>query len=113
MRSDVQGNNGYDAVGNKTSVQDGNLKTTKFCYDGLNRNTKVTDPAGTLGLNELMSYTDGTRSVSLSYDLNGNRQARAVTGGSDNGTETYAYDFENRLVSLTTSSGSPIKDNLP
>jgi RHS repeat-associated protein len=38
--------------------------------------------------------------VALSYDFNGNRTTRVVTGGSDNGTDSYSYDFENRLIGL-------------
>ncbi len=38
--------------------------------------------------------------MALSYDFNGNRTTRVVTGGSDNGTDSYSYDFENRLIGL-------------
>ena len=59
-------------------------------------------------LNQLEQITDFLNNdatlVSYSYDLNGNRASRIVTGGS---TDDYSYDFENRLTSLSHQSESP------
>jgi RHS repeat-associated protein len=56
--------------------------------------------------NQLARYTDGTKTVSFTYDRSGNRLTRAAAGQ----TDTYAYDAENRLVTLTkstTDTGTP------
>jgi RHS repeat-associated protein len=50
--------------------------------------------------NQLARYTDGTKTVSFTYDRSGNRLTRAVGGQ----TDTYAYDSENRLVTLTKAT---------
>ena len=46
--------------------------------------------------NELTVADDSTTVTTFTYDLNGNRVTR-VQGGS---TDTYSYDFENRLMTL-------------
>jgi RHS repeat-associated protein len=56
-------------------------------------------------INQLTDYELGARTVTLTYDLNGNRTSRVVTGGSDNGSDVYTYDFENRLVGLIKGTG--------
>jgi RHS repeat-associated protein len=56
--------------------------------------------------NQLARYTDGTKTVSFTYDRSGNRLTRTAGGQ----TDTYAYDAENRLVTLTkstTDTGTP------
>ncbi len=50
--------------------------------------------------NQLAGYTDGTKTVSFTYDRSGNRLTRAAAGQ----TDTYAYDAENRLVTLSKST---------
>ena len=73
---------GYDASGNRTS---------KSVADG------VTTTYSVNALNELTGFTEsGGRSVSFTYDDNGNRATR--TEGT--ATDAYAYDTENRLISL-------------
>jgi len=67
----------YDAVGNRLTSADFN----DWTYDNTNR---------------LLSY-DG---VFFTYDDNGN----TISKSDSNGTTTYAYDYENRLISAITPS---------
>jgi RHS repeat-associated protein len=93
-----------EAVASSTNV------TTTYAYDnGNNRTSKSVAAGGSPAvltnytynnLNQLTGYGDGTRSVTLTYDADGNRSGRTVSGGSDNGTDSYGYDFENRLIQL-------------
>jgi len=103
--------NTYDAI-NRLLVEavTGNVPnvTTTYAYDNANnRTSKVLTGTGASSttytynnLNQLTSYVTGARNVALTYDANGNRISRVITGGSDNGTDTYSYDFENRLTDL-------------
>jgi RHS repeat-associated protein len=93
-----------EAVASSTNV------TTTYAYDnGNNRTSKSVAAGGSPAvltnytynnLNQLTGYSDGTRSVTLTYDADGNRSGRTVSGGTDNGTDSYSYDFENRLIQL-------------
>jgi len=76
---------GYDAVGNQTSIKDGEGQTTAFAYDNRNLLTKVTDAK--LGV------------TSYGYDGNGNRIT--VTDAKNSLTK---YDYnEFNLVSKITN----------
>lgn len=125
---------GYDAAGNRSSVQDANGKTTTYTFDRNERPLTVTDPksntlvtlsydaAGRVatrtnargvtatysygGRNELagVSYSDSTPGVSYGYDAAGNRTQ--MTDGT--GTTSYAYDAANRLTSATSPGGKTV-----
>ena len=72
---------GYDAVGNRISVRDGNLHTTGFGYDGQGRNVTLTDAAG----NGTTTLYDELNKVSR---LDANHQLTKYDG----------YDQRNRLT---------------
>ena len=102
--------NGYDSINRlSTEAVTGSAPhvTTTYAYDSANnRTSKAISGSATTTytyntLNQLTGYSDTTgRSVALTYDHNGNRTTRTVSGGSDNGTDTSSYDFENRLIGL-------------
>ncbi len=81
---------GYDAANNRTSKTvtpaGGAAVTTTYTINDLNQLTGWSDTSGNSG-----SYT---------YDGNGNRATRVVGGVSD----TYSYDFENRLIGLSRAT---------
>ena len=87
----------YDANGNLTRVVDANGNATSdpndgitnYSYDVLNRLSSI-------------SYSDGTPSVSYSYDAAGNRTSM-IDGA---GTQSYSYDALNRLTAVTRGDDS-------
>ena len=79
----------YDANGNRLTTHDAVGATTTFNYDVLNRLTGI-------------SYSDGTPTVSYSYDADGNRTL--MTDGT--GTTMYTYDGRNRLTQVTHGTDS-------
>jgi len=107
--------NTYDAINrlDVEAVTGSSSVTTTYAYDGANnRTSKVITGTGAdsisysyNNLNQLTSYGDGTRSVTLTYDADGNRATRVVSGSSDAGTDAYSYDFENRLIGLAKGTG--------
>lgn len=79
---------GFDAANNRTAKAV--ATTTGF-------GTTVVDTAYVYNnLNQLQSAAEGAVVTAFTYDLNGNRVTRVTSGL----TDTYAYDYENRLVSL-------------
>jgi len=105
--------NTYDAI-NRLGVEAITTGTaiisSTYTYDyANNRSSKVIiggTSAGTTsytynGINQLTAYSDGTTGVALTYDANGNRATRVIGSG----TDTYSYDFENRLVGLVKGIG--------
>lgn len=106
-----------DAVGNRASKSDQFAGvTSNYTYDALYELTQVTqgtnttesysyDPVGNRITSQgVSSYTydasnelGGAGGVTYTYDNNGNRSARTDA----NGTTSYAWDFDNRLVSVT------------
>jgi len=79
-----------DNVGNLTSISNSD-STINMSYDVLGRVTSVNTFAGIL-----------SKSISYSYDKNGNRTSMS---SSDVGTINYEYDALNRLVRMNTPSG--------
>jgi len=75
--------NAYDAAGNRLSVTVGKLQTTAFAYDGFNRNTSVTDPAG--------------HAVTFAYDA----MTKMSRTDSLSQVTSYSYDDRHRLLTVT------------
>lgn len=81
----------FDANGNRTQAAEttpaGN-RTTTYTYDRLNRLTNAT-------------CSDGTYEI-YTYDSSGNRKSRTTP----NGTMTYDYDGDNRLIKIGSPNGN-------
>src|SRR5690606_3899123 len=98
----------YDALGNRTAMQDG-LGTTGYEYDELNRLITVTSPfTGVVGYGydlagnrTRLTYPD-TRQVT--YDYDGDNRLITVTSWLT-GTASYGYDPAGRLVTTTLPNG--------
>jgi RHS repeat-associated protein len=91
----VTSNYSYDAIYQLTQVLQGANTTESYSYDPVgNRLSSLgVSPYNYNSSNELAS----TPSATYGYDLNGN----AVTKNDSTGITTYAWDFENRLTSVT------------
>ncbi|MFI6951768.1 hypothetical protein, partial [Streptomyces sp. NPDC050422] len=89
---------GYDTESNVTSVEYGQGKGRRdFSYDSLGQLTtdRLTSPTG----KSLASFTYG-------YDLNGNETSKTTTGVAGAATNTYTYDWANRLSSWNNGSAT-------
>jgi len=95
----VTSNFGYDAIYELTSVLQGANTTESYTYDPVgNRLSSLSvSPYSYNASNELTSTPNAT----YGYDLDGN----AVTKNDSTGITTYAWDFENRLTSVTLPAG--------
>jgi RHS repeat-associated protein len=95
----VTSNYGYDAIYELTSVLQGANTTESYTYDPVgNRLSSLSvSPYSYNASNELTS----TPNAAYGYDLDGN----AVTKNDSTGITTYAWDFENRLTSVTLPAG--------
>ena len=122
---------GYDTVGNLATRTDAKGHVTTYSYDAANRLTDIVDPltrhwilghdadsnltsvqtpsGGTisygynaLGQRSSVSYSDGTPTVSYTYDANGNRAS--MTDGA--GTTNYTYNQLDQLTQATRGSDS-------
>jgi RHS repeat-associated protein len=95
QRAGVTSNYGYDAIYELTGVTQGTNTTESYTYDPVgNRLSSLgVSPYSVNASNQLTS----TPSTSYTYDYNGNTLT-SVTGSN---TTTYAWDFENRLTSVT------------
>jgi RHS repeat-associated protein len=116
--------NTYDGVNRlvgETTVESAKTVATVYTFDKANNRTvravATATGSGTTvvttayvynNLNQLQTATEGSAVTGFSYDLNGNRATRTKAGQ----TETYVYDYENRLLTLTDalSSGSSALD---
>ena len=78
----------YDAFGRVASQTDGRGGTTSFTYDNADRLLTT-------------SFSDGTPTVTNTYDANGNQK----TVASATGTITNTHDQQNRLVSTVNTAG--------
>jgi RHS repeat-associated protein len=98
-QASVTSNYGYDAIYELTSVLQGANTTESYTYDPVgNRLSSLSvSPYSYNASNELTSTPNAT----YGYDLNGN----AVTKNDSTGITTYAWDFENRLTSVTLPAG--------
>ncbi len=90
----------YDPLYQLTQVTQGASTTESYSYDSVgNRLSSLGMPSYSYNAaNELTSTTSG----SYTYDYNGN----AVTKNDSTGVTAYAWDFENRLTSVTLPGSS-------
>ena len=92
---DVVKNYSYDSAGNKSAfavkVGDDTKLSLQYTYDGESKLTSVTDEKG----NKIVGYD---------YDTDGNLAERTVDGSGM--TTTYAYDYQNHLISLKNQTDS-------
>jgi RHS repeat-associated protein len=95
QRAGVTSNYGYDSIYELTSVLQGTNTTESYTYDAVgNRLSSLgVSPYNYNASNELTS----TPSTSYTFDNNGNALTKVV--GSN--TTTFAWDYENRLTSVT------------
>ncbi|MFE6978426.1 LamG-like jellyroll fold domain-containing protein [Streptomyces sp. NPDC057682] len=87
---------GYDTESNVTSIEYGQGKGRRdFSYDSLGQLTtdRLTSPTG-----------KSLASVTYGYDLNGNETSKTTTGVAGASTNTYTYDWANRLSSWNNGS---------
>ena len=95
QRTAVTTNYGYDQIYELLSATQGGNTTESYTYD------PVGNRLSSLGLSpynyNTSSELTSTPSATYGYDLNGN----AVTKNDSTGITTYAWDFENRLTSVT------------
>jgi len=94
-RAGVTSNYSYDAIYELTQVTQGTSTTESYSFDPVGNRTASLGVASytTNSSNELT----GNSNASYTYDYNGNTLTKVV--GSN--TTTYAWDFENRLTSVT------------
>lgn len=100
----------YDANGNRTSVTDGQERSTIFTYDALDRMVTSTNP-----LNEVtrFTYDAGDRQTSVkdpkgnttTYTLDGFGQLWALSSP-DTGTTTFTYSVTGLRESMTRADGA-------
>src|SRR5258707_840776 len=95
QRAGVTSNYGYDAIYELTGVTQAANTTESYTYDPVgNRLSSLgVSPFSINVSNELTS----SPSTSYTYDNNGN----TLTSTNGTNTSTYAWDFENRLTSVT------------
>ncbi|MFG2311941.1 RHS repeat-associated core domain-containing protein [Streptomyces sp. NPDC048566] len=126
---------GYDAMSKLTSRLDPNRHTTAYAYDKAGHLTKTTDPLNratsyaydadgnrttvtnarsqtiistfdSRGLPSKSTYSDGTPSVTYTYDAAG----RVATVADGTGTRTLTYDAESRPLTITSpGAANPFK----
>ena len=122
----------YDAAGNLSGIQDRNGGTTLYAYDQDGNLIKSTYPDGEAtsivydGLGRVTRTSDGTSSIDTAYDsssqVSSQTETLPVVGAVTNsytydaagnktsltsvdGTTHYAYDDQNRLISMTDPHG--------
>ena len=95
QRTAVTTNYGYDAIYQLLSATQGGSTTESYTYDPVGNRTTSLGVASytTNSSNELTA----TSNASYGYDNNGN----AVTKNDSTGITTYAWDYENRLTTVT------------
>ena len=106
---------GRDEVGNMTSRRVGSSGTTNFTYDGRNRLSAVTYPAGTPNVTRSYFRDDKLRVLGNSsatreytYDANKNLTQEKLTVGASVFTTDYTYNGNDALGTLRFGSGSTI-----
>jgi RHS repeat-associated protein len=117
FRTDAAGTTSYtyDTADRLKILQDpASAATPTYSYNTLSQVNQVSYGPGadvrTLGYNTLHQLTSDTiktnagttiASISYGYDLNGNETSKTATGFAGATTNTYTYDFANRLTSWT------------
>ena len=112
-RTDADGHTtaySYDADGRLTGLHTPLGRDWTFAYDAIGDHVLTTTPSGgtigygydTMGRPVSVTYSDGTPSVSVTYDLDGN--VTSMTDGA--GTVSYSYDAVGRLASVTRGADS-------
>lgn len=100
----------HDLLGNVTSQSETwpgeptrpGVRTTSMAYDANNRLTNETIDEPTAGV--------AATATTYAYDNANNRSSKVVTGGTEPGVWTYAYNAANQLTSWQKSlNGSPVK----
>jgi RHS repeat-associated protein len=95
QRAGVTSNYAYDAIYELTGVTQGGTTTESYTFDPVgNRESSLgVSPYSLNGSNELTS----TPSTTYTHDANGNTSTEVVSSA----TTTFAWDYENRLTSVT------------
>lgn len=89
---------GYDVNSQVTSVDYGTGKSKRaFSYDALKRlsSDKLTSPTGKV-----------VSSITYGYDANDNETSKTTSGFAGAGTQTYSYDWANRLTSWNNGTAT-------
>jgi RHS repeat-associated protein len=95
QRTAVTSNYGYDAIYELTGVTQGTNTTESYTYDPVgNRLSSLGVSPYSVNVSNQLTSTPNTI---YSYDSNGNMLTKIDSAGST----TYAWDFENRLTSVT------------
>lgn len=96
---------GYDPLGQLTSVVHPDGRIVNYFYDGAGNRVEVVDDGDSTlyTANNLNQYTLVGDAI-YEYDADGNLTAKTEDGV----TTTYAYDVENRLISVTTATDARI-----
>ena len=99
----VTTNYGYDNIYELLSATQGANTTESYTYDPVGN--RLSNLSGSGWSNNTSNELTSTPNVLYSYDNNGNTQTKIDSTG----TTTYAWDFENRLTSVTLpSSGGTV-----
>jgi YD repeat-containing protein len=87
----------YDPAGNVTAIGDAldAARGQSFAYGALAR---LTEAQGLYG------------EIAYSYDANGNRLSRQMTGGSQTANETYAYEAGSNRLSFVSEGGGGLRE---
>ncbi|WP_240138973.1 LamG-like jellyroll fold domain-containing protein [Streptomyces sp. MUM 178J] len=91
---------GYDVNSNVTSIDYGTGKAKRsFGYDALQRLTsdKLTAPSGTV-----------TSQITYGYDKNSNETSKTTVGVAGASTNTYTYDWANRITSWNNGTSTEV-----
>src|SRR6266478_4128885 len=95
QRAVVTSNYGYDAIYELTGMTQGTNTTESYTYDPVgNRLSSLGVSPYSVNVSNQLTSTPNT---SYTYDYNGN----TLTSTTGSNTTTYAWDFENRLSSVT------------
>ncbi len=106
---------GRDEVGNVTSRQVGTSGATGYTYDGRNRQTAISYPAGTPSVtltyfknDKLKSSDNGFARCDYAYDANKNMTSETLTVGTRTFLTQYTYDGNDALATLVYGSGKTV-----